>query len=139
MKLFVKIPGVFRLFCSGVLILVTLLTLSARAAVVWDGPLITFNQSTPDPTQTSNQDSLTPEVSLTRAASKGLFNAVTETNATALSPADTEWAFGALSNYSTLTYKTWLNLLNGQSPTNFVGQPLVVHLKSDDIYLSVLF
>jgi hypothetical protein len=139
MKLFLKIPGFIRFFCSAMLMLTVLVMPSARGAVVWDGPLITFNQPSPDPTQATNQDSLTPAVSLTRAASKGLFNAVTETSATTASPAGTEWAFGALTNFSSLTYKTWLNLLNGQSPTTFVGQPLVVHLISDDIYLSVEF
>jgi hypothetical protein len=110
-----------------------------HAATVWTGPLITYNQPTSDPTQASNQDRIMPDVWLTRAASKGLFNAFYETNATALSPTNTEWAFGALTNCASLHYTNWLAWLNGASPTTLVGQPLVVHLISDDIYTSVQF
>lgn len=111
----------------------------AHAASVWNGPVVTYNQPAPDPTQAVNQDRLTAHVWLTRAASKGLFNAVTETAATANSPADTEWAFGTLDNYASLTYTNWLAWLNGQSPTNLVGQQTVVHLISDDTYIAVQF
>jgi hypothetical protein len=108
-----------------------------RAAIVWSGPLLAYNQPTPDPTQATNQDRITPDVWLTRALSKGLFNAFYETNATTLSPTNTEWAFGALTNYASLNYTNWLAMLNGASPVTLVGQPLVVHLISDDIYLSL--
>jgi hypothetical protein len=111
----------------------------SRAATVWTGPLMTYNQRSPDPTQATNQDRITPDVWLTRAASKGLFNAFSETNATALSPTNTEWAFGTLDNYASLHYTNWLAWLNGQSPTTLVGQSAVVHLISDDIYISIQF
>jgi hypothetical protein len=110
-----------------------------HAATVWDGPLITFNQPSPDPTQATNQDRITPDVWLTRAASQGLFNAVFETNATALSPANTEWAFGTLTNYASLSFTNWLGMLNGASPITLVGQQLVLHLISDNIYISIQF
>src|SRR5213596_4332291 len=78
--------------------------LSGGAATVWNGPVITYTQPSPDPTQAANRDQLTPHVSLTRAATSGMFNGVTETFYTHnLSPADTEWAVGALTNYVTLT------------------------------------
>jgi hypothetical protein len=112
---------------------------SLHSATVWNGPLFTYNQPSPDPTQAANQDRLTPDVWLTRAASKGLFNAFSETNATALSPANTEWAFGTLTNFDSLAYTNWLAWLNGLSPVTLVGQPVVVHLISDDIYLSLEF
>ena len=109
----------------------------SRAATVWTGPLMTYSQPSPDPTQASNQDRITPDVWLTRAKSKGLFNAFYETNATALSPSNTEWAFGVLTNYASLQYTNWLAWLNGQSPVTLIGQPAVVHLISDDIYLAI--
>ena len=112
---------------------------ATRGSTVWDGPLFTYNQPSSDPTLATNQDRLTSKVWLTRAASKGLFNAVTETNATQNSPADTRWAFGALTNYLGLTYQTWGNLLNGASPITLVDKPLVVHLLSNNIYLSIQF
>ncbi len=113
--------------------------LTLRAGSVWTGPAIIYDQPAPVPTQVTNQDHLTPKVWLTRAASKGLFNAYSETNATALSPADTEWAFGTLDQHASLNYTNWLAWLNGQSPTTLVGQPVVLHLVSEDIYLSVQF
>lgn len=109
------------------------------AATIWTGPLYHYSQPAPDPTQAANQDRITADVWLTRATSKGLFNAVYETNATALSPTNTEWAFGALTNYGSLHFTNWLAWLNGKSPTTLVGQPAVVHLISDDIYLSIQF
>ena len=110
-----------------------------HAASVWNGPPITFNQPSADPTQATNQDRITPDVWLTRAASKGLFNAVYETNATALSPTNTEWSFGTLTNYASLHYTNWLAWLNGASPTTLVGQQVLLHLVSDDIYISMKF
>ena len=110
-----------------------------HASTVWDGPLLAYNQPSPDPTQAVNQDRITPDVWLTRAASKGLFNAFSETNATALSPTNTEWAFGTLTNYASLNYTNWLAWLNGASPTTLIGQQAVVHLISDDIYISIKF
>ena len=120
----------------------TLLLASApglEAATIWNGPWITYSQPAPAPAQASNQDRMTPDVWLTRAASKGLFNAFYETNATALSPTNTEWALGTLTNQASLHYTNWLALLNGASPVTLVGQQLVVHLRSDDIYLSLQF
>ncbi|HEV2693682.1 MAG TPA: hypothetical protein VG347_12385 [Verrucomicrobiae bacterium] len=107
------------------------------AATVWTGPVITYTQPAPNPTQAGNQDRITPDVWLTRAASKGLFNAFYETSATTFSPMNTEWAFGSLASYASLNYTNWLVLLNGASPTTLIGQPMVVHLISDDIYLSI--
>jgi len=115
------------------------LAMAMNAATIWNGPLILYSQPTPDPTQVSNQDHLTPDVWLTRATSKGLFNAFLETNATSLSPSNTEWAAGTLSNYATLHYTNWLAWLNGQSPTNLVGKNSMVHLISDDVYVFVQF
>ncbi|MGO8765385.1 MAG: hypothetical protein ACLQSR_09680 [Limisphaerales bacterium] len=113
--------------------------LSIRAAIVWDGPLIVYSQPTPDPTQVSNQDRITPDVWLTRTNSKGLFNAFSEKSAGTFSPTNTEWAFGSVTNCFSLHYTNWLTWLDGASPTTLVGQPVVLHLISDDIYLSLQF
>jgi hypothetical protein len=123
-------------FLSAVVLLMLTAAASGRAAIVWTGPQFFYSQPTPDPTQASNQDRLTPDVWLTRASSKGLFNAYSEAGATAFSPSNTEWAFGEITNYASLHYTNWLTWLNGQSPTNLVGQPAVLHLISDDVYLS---
>lgn len=113
--------------------------LSIQAAEVWDGPLYTYNQPSPNPTLATNQDRITPDIWLTRTNSGGLFNAFNETGPGALSPANTGWAFGVLSNYASLQYTNWLAWLNGNSPTTMVGSNIVVHLLPGDIYLSFKF
>ena len=114
--------------------------LTGQSATVWTGPLITYTQPDSDPTQAANQDQLTPNVALTRAINSGMFNAVTETSYThSFSPADTEWAVGNLADYATLTYTSWEAAGGGRPVMNLPGQQLVVHLITDDIYLSLLF
>lgn len=106
-----------------------------HAATIWDGPTINFTHSTP----TGNlQDQLTPGVKITRGSSSGgLYNSVTETSAVSgVSPKDTKWAIGALSNYSTLIY-TNCPLEAGNRPPKYVGTNFVVHLINEDIYLSL--
>jgi len=112
---------------SGLILLVMLAAHSIGVGSVWEGPLLTYNQPTPDPSQASNQDRITPTVWLTRASSGGLFNAALEPAFTNSSPANTEWAFGTLANATALTYTNWLSWLNGKSPTTMVGSNLVAH------------
>ena len=122
--------------------------LAAPAATIWTGPLITFNQSTPysNPPSPGDRDQLTSSVSLTRgipsqgSGAGGIFNDVTETFFTKnFSPADTEWAVGALADYASLSYTDWTSVGVGQPVKNLPGQQLVVHLISDDVYLSLQF
>jgi hypothetical protein len=135
-------PGLRCALLSPALILVFVVftaMVSLQAAQVWNGPRFTYNQPSSNPALATNQDRITPDVWLTRAASKGLFNAFSETSATALSPTNTEWAFGTLDEHASLTYSNWLAWLDGQSPVILVGQPVVLHLISDNIYLSIEF
>ena len=117
--------------------------LSGRAATIWNGPTTTFvNPAGADFTLATNQDRLTPNVWITRDTNQGIFNAKTEALFTHfLSPADTEWADGTITNYSSLTYTDWdtwaKNIHLG--PPNTVGVNAVLHLKSEDIYLNVQF
>jgi hypothetical protein len=105
----------------------------AHAQTIWNGPGITFSH-TP---QNGLEDQLTPGVEIARAGNGGLYNAVTESGATVgVSPKDTEWALGSLSNYSSLNYGP-CPLESGESPQNDVGDTYVVHLVSEDIYLSL--
>src|SRR3954466_13703073 len=101
---------------------------ACKGALVWNGPSITYSQPMFDPTQPANRDRVTPNIWLTRAVSQGLFNATSETQAGLLSPADVEWAYGTADQYSSLQFTNWLGLLNGASPTNFVGKQMVAHL-----------
>src|SRR5438552_13709627 len=118
------------------------LTLHGRSATVWDGPRIHFAEMTADPTQPVNQDRMTANVWITRAALEGIFNAKTETNFTHFfSPADTQWATGNLTNFSSLSYTDWNDWakFTNSGPPSTVGVDAVVHLVSEDIYLGLKF
>src|ERR1043166_774424 len=88
---------------------ILLLAISAHAATVWEGPMISFTKASyVNPLLAENQDRLTANVWITRGTSQGLFNANTESRFTHfLSPAGTEWANGSLENYATLSYTDW--------------------------------
>jgi hypothetical protein len=113
-----------------------------HAAIIWNGPVTTYSQPSTDPTQPTNQDRLTPSVWITRASTRGIFNARTEASFTDFfSPADTQWADGDLTNFAALTYhdwETWAKTLHG-GPGNTVGVGAVVHLVSEDIYVRLQF
>ena len=129
-----------RYSAVGLCLALALGPLTVRAASVWTGPLMTYTQPGTDPAQAANQDRLTPNVWLTRAGTAGLFNAKTETAyIKPSSPADTEWAVGALADYATLAYGTWQAAGGGHPVLDLVGVPLVLHLISDNVYLSVTF
>jgi hypothetical protein len=116
--------------------------LSAAAATIWNGPTITFSKAdSADPTLAVNQDQITSNVWLTRGSGAGLYNAKTETfYMHNLSPADTEWSYGQLADYASLTYTNWESMFGGVSgggPSSTLNKDAVLHLKTDDIYLSI--
>jgi glucose/arabinose dehydrogenase len=117
--------------------------LSSRAATIWNGPTITFTKADgADPTLAANQDRITANVWITRAAVQGIYNARTEaTFVHSSSPADTEWANGTTANYSTLSYSDWNTWAKGvnPSPPSTVGVNAVLHLISEDIYIGIRF
>ena len=119
---------------------VTLVTAASqtRATTIWNGPTINFTHNN---ATGGLQDQWTPGVRITRGTnginSGGLYNSVMESSAVAgLSPKDTKWAIGALSNYATLTYGP-CPLEKKNHPPGFVNTTFVVHLTNEDIYLSV--
>jgi hypothetical protein len=117
---------------------------SLKAATLWGGPPVTFTKAPfADPTQAGSQDRLTANVWLTRGNVAGLYNAKAEAFYTAnFSPQDTEWAFGVLSNYASLTYTNWERWFGGAiggGPSSTVDKDAVLHLKTDDIYLAIKF
>jgi hypothetical protein len=111
----------------------------ASGATVWTGTNITFTQNSPSPS-----DTITAAVALSRGGNGPLFNtAAGETGSDFVSsPTDTEWAFGSISNYASLTYQPLAAIRNGAVP-NFsaaiLNQPMVLHLISENIYLSIKF
>ena len=125
---------------AGLVLLGIFAPCSGQASTIWDGPLITFTEPAGGVgSNPANQDRLTPDVWLTRNITQGLFNAALEISYTSFSsPANTEWAYGSLANYATLTYTNWEGW-NGHNPPSMVGRPAVVHLITDDVYLSLEF
>lgn len=104
---------------------------------VWDGPMMTFTkQNFAAPTSEDSQDRITDFVWLTRGNNGGqLYNAKTESNSSkSNSPEDTRWAFGTTSNLGSLTFSTFRGT---SKPKLAVGQNMVVHLISDDIYIDI--
>jgi hypothetical protein len=109
------------------------------AQTTWDGPTMTFTKAdNADPTLEANQDRITSNVWLTRVNSGGqIYNAKTEPSSSkSSSPDDTRWAFGTTSNLGSLTFSTFRGT---SKPKNAVGQNMVLHLVSDDIYIDIKF
>jgi hypothetical protein len=125
----------------GILMGVVISNPSVHAApIIWTGPTTNFAQTAP--TTPPQADVLVPgKVSLTRNFAKHLYNTNVDLfGADIGTPSDTEWAFGALGNYATLTYHTFDFYRNGDLNSVLTnGGPMVVHLINEDIYLSVRF
>jgi hypothetical protein len=86
----------------------------------------------------ANQDRITDNVWLTRANSRGLFNAAYETSYDHNnSPYDTEWALGYTADLSPEDYRPWREAI--YPPSEIAGKPISMHLISDDIYFDVMF
>jgi len=107
---------------------------------IWKGDAVSFTKTaTADPTKETGQDRITDNVWITRNQHIGgeIYNAKQESYATkSTSPKDTEWALGTLDEIGSLTFDTFRNTIRPQS---VVGEDLVMHLITDDIYLSVSF
>jgi len=91
-----------------------------------------------DWTDPANQDCITENVCITRADIQGIFNAVTENSYNYQSPDDTEWSFGYTENLQPKDYQIWRDAVNGYPP-GMVGQPMSLHLISDDKYFDIMF
>jgi len=107
---------------------------------IWDGPSITFTKEDgTNPNVEDNQDRITENVWITRGTAGGqIYNAQSEDEANQnVSPADTDWAIGTIDQIETLTFRPFRDAV-GQ-PQGVVGQDLIVHLITDDIYIPLKF
>lgn len=108
--------------------------------VIWSGNTITFTKPAgADPSDESNQDRITENVWITRGNNGGqIYNVKTESRSTKeVSPEGTEWAIGSIDNVDDLEFKPFRETL--VKPKDQLNVDLVVHLISDDIYLSLKF
>jgi hypothetical protein len=109
---------------------------NAPAAILWTGPDTNYTQSA-----TNFSDELVPgAVSLCRNYSQWLFNPdAGDLGPGPNTPTDTLWAFGTLDNYAALSYARFASYRNGDFSAVLLGNPMVVHLTNEDIYLAVTF
>jgi len=125
-----------RRFWLSVLALAAFALRSSQAATLWTGPNLNFAQTPATPADVV----LAGKVVLTRNGNNALYNtAAGETSAGPSSPLDTEWAFGALADYATLSYQSLESMRNGDLAAVILNKLMVVHLINEDIYLSVEF
>lgn len=130
------------------LLLILIAPLAASSVTIWSGPWLHYEQPSADPSDDANWDRLTDLVAITRGATRGLFNPLAESVYTNPSPAGTEWAFSAnnsvdpseilAENYAALNFDVWREAA-GNNPPGTVGQPGVLHLIDEDIYLDIEF
>jgi hypothetical protein len=108
-----------------------------KAQTIWDSGTFTFTK-----TAVGQKDSLSPNTALTRGFNLQLFNIFSESGGNngdcSWTPGNTQWAYGSIANWRTLTYMNLWNL-HGCNPPSMVGQPMVLHLLAEDIYLQITF
>jgi len=127
-----------RILEVGLLIFAIKAAVPVSAATIWNGPNTGWAKSVATPS-----DPILPGVVvLTRGGNEVMYNTVSEVGPTVGSPADTEWGFGTLANFSTLTYKTmdvWRAGANFNFQALILNKQMVMHIKSQDIYMSIMF
>jgi autotransporter-associated beta strand protein len=133
----------FAIVCSGMAVLL-ISTDRAGASTIWSGPTIHFEKADgADGSLPANQDQLTADVVFARGISQGLYNAATESFFThSLSPSGTQWENGTTATINPAAFtdwNTWFLTTNGGINGHVIGQPAVVYLVADDIYLNLTF
>ncbi len=110
------------------------------AQTIWTGPIMTFTRENfVDWELEENQDRMTDIVWITRADFKGIYNIYSENfYADYFSPEDTEWSYGTTADIGSLTLSNWQDTV-GSFPPSMVGQDMVIHLITDDIYIDLKF
>lgn len=135
------------ILCSLILCTACLALAAASAGqTVWSGLTFSFTH----PPLSTTQDDITPNVSLTRGPTRGLYNAAYEPGyLDGLSPEFTLWATEvnnpgaevAATNWSNLLFEDWQTAYGagGGLATNIIESNAVVYLTLDDIYLDLRF
>lgn len=117
---------------------------AANASVVYSGLDFDYHYAGfGDITLEENQDRMTDNVWIVRAAIRGIFNIAQEpsyqgSGSGGPSPVGTLWALGTTADFDTLTYTPWAELHNG-FPPGLIDQNVVVYLVDDDIYIDLMF
>jgi hypothetical protein len=112
-------------------------TIELRAATtIWNGPRTNYVQ-----TAAHSVDVLIPgAVSLTRDTNHWLYNPAGGDLGPAIgTPSNTEWAFGELADYASLSYASFDSYRDGDLEALLVNQDMVVHIINQDIYFALTF
>lgn len=121
----------------AIVVAMSFATLNANAQIIWDQGSLTFTKTTP-----GQSDNISGYTHLTRGSNGPLYNAVYESSqvygSCSYNPTNTEWAYGNISDWNTLTYQD-LFCLNNRYPPSMVNRPMVVHLIQENIYLQLTF
>lgn len=91
-----------------------------------------------DPSLEENQDIITDIVRITRADSKGLYNAYSQESYSSDGPYDTEWALGATNTHILSDYDIWIDAV-AHDPSGYLNEILSLHLITDDLFFDVEF
>jgi len=117
-------------------------TNKSNAQTEWTGAPITITkESNADWTLEANQDRITSNVWITRKNNALIFNIVSETESNFdVSPADTEWALGSISDgVDMLAFGVFTDIVvdseGDACPPCGLNIPMVMHLITDDIYI----
>ncbi|MBN2612353.1 MAG: choice-of-anchor D domain-containing protein, partial [Bacteroidales bacterium] len=104
------------------------------------GPSVNFTKADGvDWTLAANQDPWTPNVTITRANSQGIFNIADEGSYQwDVSPSGTLWSYGKTREVAPDDYEVWRDAVNS-NPPSMVGKPMSVYLTNDDMYADIVF
>ena len=109
---------------------------------VWTGLSYTFTKPDyADWTDPLYQDRITRNVAITRRDVEGVFNRAWEVGfgGWTSGPVNTEWASGSAADWASLTFEKWVEWLDYWPCYNIVGQPAVLHLIHEDVYIDIEF
>lgn len=105
------------------------------AQTIWNTGNVNFSQ-----TAAGQYDAITPQTHLGRTTVLNNFvcQNVSGGQSCSFNVCNTQWAYGSIANWNTLTYNN-LYTVNGCTPPDMIGRPMVLHLLSENIYLQVTF
>ena len=139
---------------SLILILVAGHGRQINAQTVWSGLTKSFTKPDgADGRLAENQDVLTPNVTIARDATDGIYNTSEPNFLAGISPEYTEWATSLVAgnegqkiiatNWAELSFTDWVSAYGGQAthglPAALLSHNAVVHLTADNVYLDLKF
>ncbi|HSK13814.1 MAG TPA: MopE-related protein, partial [Phnomibacter sp.] len=110
---------------------------STAGSKAWNSGSFTFTK-----TDVGQVDEITEFTHITRGYGGFIYNSVDQTGSSGCccnyTLSNVEWALGNIADWATLTYSDQVPIPDCYTP-NIQNLPLVMHLKSEDIYLQVVF